>query len=146
VRQGEAAHRAGHPGREVPGRRQAAIDLPLGVEIHRLRAGERRALAVVERGRPAVWGADDHEAAASDVAGARVRHGQGEGRRDGGVHGVAAAREDARARVRGQPGGRDDEPGGGGRALILDGAGHGGQRQDGERGGEQAERAAHHDW
>ena len=45
--------------------------------------------------------AHDHEAAAADVAGRRVRDGQREGGRDGRVHRVAAARQHRRAGIAG---------------------------------------------
>ena len=47
-----------------------------------------------------VAGAIDHESAAADVAGGRVRHGQRERGRDRGVDGVAAALDDLAADLR----------------------------------------------
>ncbi len=55
-------------------------------------AAPRRALAIVERGRLAVGRSHDHEPAAAEVPGARVRDGEGERRGDGGIDGVATAR------------------------------------------------------
>ena len=82
--------------------------LPVGVEVHRRRRLERRALAVVDRDRRALGRPDHHEAAAADVAGARVRHGQRECGRHRGVDGVAALSQNRRADVRRRCGRRDD--------------------------------------
>ena len=59
--------------------------------------GGRRRLAVVDRRLAAIRQADHHEAAAADVARARVRHRQREADGDRGVHGVAALLQDVHA-------------------------------------------------
>jgi hypothetical protein len=90
--------------------------LAVGVEIHVTAGGPGRHLPIVDRGAGAVRQPDDHEPAAADVAGGRMRDAEGEGDRDGRVHGVAAALQDrdadvGRVRFRGRdraaPSGRD---------------------------------------
>src|SRR5690606_41092753 len=60
------------------------IYLACGVEVHVAGRLAGRDLAVVERGGAAVREADDHEAAAADVAGARVSDAEREADRDRG--------------------------------------------------------------
>ena len=50
----------------------------------------RRGLAIIDGDILAVGAVDHHEAAAADIAGARIGHGQGEGCGDRGVDGIAA--------------------------------------------------------
>ena len=95
----ESADGAGHAGREVAFRRQRAVDLPVLVQIHRSRRFRGRLLAVIERRRLALGRPDDHEPAAADVACARMGDGERERRGNGGIDGVAAAREHRRAGV-----------------------------------------------
>ena len=57
----------------------------------------------------ALGGMHDHEAAAADVAGGRMRDGEREGGGDGGVDGVAALLEDRQARLGAWLGDSDDD-------------------------------------
>jgi hypothetical protein len=85
----EAAHGARHT------RRSPALDAVAGggavrVQIHVVRRLLRRAFAEIDEGRPAVGEANQHVAAAADVAGVGMRHGHRETDRDRGVDRVAA--------------------------------------------------------
>src|SRR5690606_17827033 len=88
--------RAGHGGRRPADR--AGGDL-----VEDLLRGRRggRGLAKIDRGRPPVGHAHDHEATAAEVAGGRVRDRERERDGDRGVDGVATALEDADAGARG---------------------------------------------
>ncbi|ABA53282.1 hypothetical protein BURPS1710b_A0298 [Burkholderia pseudomallei 1710b] len=91
-------HRAGHADRAIAVQAHALDDVAVLVEIHVLRRGERRALAIVEKVRLAAH-VDGHEAAAADVARLRIGDGEREGDRDRGVDRVAALPEDLLGRV-----------------------------------------------
>ena len=96
MRLGQPGHGSGHAGGEMAG------DAPIGrlaarVEIHVARGPGRRGLPVVERLHRAVAEADDHEAAAAEVARLGVHHRQGEANSDRGIHRVAALLQDVPA-------------------------------------------------
>ena len=82
------------------------MTLPGGIEVHVAGGGAGGALAEVDEGGASVGEADEHEAAAADVAGGGVGDGEGEADGDGGVDGIAAGVEnlDADARWRGARG------------------------------------------
>ena len=65
-----------------------------GVEVHVAGGGVGGALAEVDEGGAAVGEADEHEAAASDIARGGMSGGEGEGDGDSSVDGVAAGFED----------------------------------------------------
>ncbi len=100
VRERHAAHGARHARREIARGREIARDLAVWPEVHRLRRFRGRGLAVVERRRFAASGAHDHESAAAEVAGERVRDGHRKRGRDGRVDGVAALGQNRRAEIR----------------------------------------------
>ena len=88
-----AGDRARHADREMPD--AAAVGgLAVRVEVHVARRCQRRHLAVVDRRVAAVGEVHHHEAAAADVAGARIRHREREADRDRGVDRVAARPQD----------------------------------------------------
>ncbi len=114
----------GTPGARYPAAVSERLMLPsapryiVGVDS----AGRR--LTVIEGGGGAVRQPHDHEAAAADVAGGRMRHGHGECRRDRGVHGVAAPREHGGTQVGRDIRGRHHEAGPRGDAQVdLNGLG-----------------------
>ncbi len=100
VRQRQAADGPRHAG--GPGTGPVAGARPsVGAEVHRRRGGPRRHLAEVDRDHfPALRQVGDEEAAPAQVAGLGERHGQGERRRDRGVHRIAAGAEHVAARLR----------------------------------------------
>ena len=79
-------------------REQGALGDPGDQAVDSLVRGHRRADVEVDRERlPSPGEVHQHGAAAPDRAHERLDHGHRERRRDGGVHRVAAAVEDARA-------------------------------------------------
>ena len=136
VGEGEAGDGARDAGGEVALGGAAGGDVAGGVEVHVAGGGGGGFFAVVEEVWFAVMVADEHEAAAAEVAGLRVDDGEGEGHGDGGVDGVAALLEDLDAGVGG---------------VVLDGDDHGVAGGDGEvgwklggcgEGGEESDRGA----
>src|SRR5207237_1294270 len=77
VRQRETTHAARHAWREIPRVGQRDINLSVA-QVHRPRRFQRRLLAVIERGCIAIRRAHQHETAAAEVSGARMRDGEGE--------------------------------------------------------------------
>ena len=69
MRERHAAHGARHARGEIPGRVRRPSIFPSWPDIHRRRRLSRRDLAIVERRRPPVGRAHDHEAAAAEIAG-----------------------------------------------------------------------------
>ncbi len=106
----EARDGAGNAAREGAALAAVGHEVAVGVEKHVARGRCRGGLAVVERGRGAVGLADDHEAAAADVA----RDGEDDGEREPGRHrridGVAARAQHLDARLRRLDVRRDDHP------------------------------------
>ena len=101
MRQGEAAHGAGHADREARIARFARIGLAALVEEHVVGRRGRRRLAIIDGDRLAALGeVHEHEAAAAEIARPRQGHGQGEADRHGRIDGVAAALEDLDADAR----------------------------------------------
>ena len=96
------------PAGAVAGERVAGGLAGLRVEVHVAGGGAGGALAEVDEGGVAVGEADEHEAAASDIAGGGVRDGEREGDGDGGVDGIAAGFEDGLTGVGGVGFARDD--------------------------------------
>jgi hypothetical protein len=90
----EARDRAGDADGEVAGRRRSLDDVAGGVEVHVGGRGERRLLAEVEEGFPAVAELQRHEAAAAEVACRRVHDRQRIADGDRRVDRVAAAAQD----------------------------------------------------
>ncbi len=94
-RQGQAGHGAGHPGGTMGETRPLRDGIAVFVLEHGLGGGGRRGLAIVDGDDfVAVLVGDQHEAAAADIAGARLGNGQGEAGGDRGIHGVAAVGQD----------------------------------------------------
>ena len=85
----------------------SSVALPDGVEVHVARGRSGRALAEVDEGGASVGQADQHEAAAADVAGGGMRHRQREADRDRRVDRVAAGFEDLEPRFGGVAFARD---------------------------------------
>ena len=85
----------------------SSVALPAASRYMLREAAGRGALAKVEEGGAAIRQPDQHESAASQVAGRRMRDGESEAHRDRGVHRVAARLQDL-------------EPGFGGMALARD--------------------------
>ena len=110
LRVGEAGDGAGDSAGLVADERHAGDDVALGVEVHVAAGGGGGLFAVVEEVGFAVLVADEHEAAAADVAGCGVDDGEGEADGYGCVDGVAALFEDGDAGVGG---------------VVLDGDDHG---------------------
>ena len=102
VRERKPRDRAGHADAERRVARLARIGLALLVEEHVARHRGRRGLAVVDRDRlVAAREMHQHEAAAADIAGLRMRDGEREADRDRGVDRVAACLQDLDADARG---------------------------------------------
>ena len=78
-------------------RSQAWHHLALGILVHGLGRGQRRLLAEVEEGRPAVGEADGHEAAAAEVARRRIDDRQRVPDRHRRIDGIAALLHDLRS-------------------------------------------------
>ena len=98
-RQRQARHGAGHADAERRIARFVGVGLAVGAEIHVARGSCRRGLAIVDRDVfVALGGMDHHEAAAADIAGARIGHGQRKAGRDRGVDRVAALPQECRRR------------------------------------------------
>ncbi len=100
LRVGEAGDGAGDSAGLVADEGHAGDDVALGVEVHVAAGGGGGLFAVVEEVGFAVLVADEHEAAAADVAGRGIDDGEGEANGDGGVDGVAALLEDLDSRRR----------------------------------------------
>ena len=94
VRFPKAGDRARHADGAMTGQAEAVDHLAVLVEVHVARGGGGRDLAIVEERGLAVH-VREHEAAAAQIAGFRVRDGQRERARDGGIDGIAAGLEDA---------------------------------------------------
>ena len=77
----EAADGAGHAGRRGSRSRLSSVALPSASRYMSREARRGRALAEIDEGGAAVGEADEHEAAAADVAGGGMRDGEGEARR-----------------------------------------------------------------
>ncbi len=135
VSHGHAAHRARNADRQIADKATRRDRLALGVEIHARRGGGRSGLAIVEEVGFAVHD-KRHEPTAAQVAGLRIGHGQGEGRRHGGVHRVAAALKDLLGRQGAIAVGRGDGAGGQGAGRR----GVGLLRRKGRRGREAEDR------
>ena len=86
----EARDRAGGADGKIAVGAGARDRVALRVQIHRLRRGQRRALAEVEEGGGSVGHADRHEAAAAQVTRGRIDHGQRIAHRHGRIDGIAA--------------------------------------------------------
>ena len=110
LRVGEAGDGAGNSAGFVADEGHAGDDVALGVEVHVAGGGGGGLFAVVEEVGFAVLVADEHEAAAADVAGCGIDDGEGEAYGYGCVDGVAALFEDFDAGVGG---------------VVLDGDDHG---------------------
>ena len=117
LRVGEAGDGAGDSAGFVADEGHAGDDVALGVEVHVAGGGGGGFFAVVEEVGFAVFVADEHEAAAADVAGCGIDDGEGEAYGYGCVDGVAALLEDFDAGVGG---------------VVLDGDDHGVLGADGE--------------
>ena len=104
--------KARHRARHTDGQRAVVMFrsgvLTRFVEPHLGVSGQRSLLPEIESGRGPVGETDHHESAAADVPGRGVRHGQRKTRGDGGVHGVAARRQDLSPSVAGVHGARHD--------------------------------------
>ena len=95
MRQRQPRHGAGHADGEPGVARLLRVGIALARRGTCRRGGGRRGLAVVDGGVAVAFGeVDHHEAAAADIAGARIGHGQRKADRDRGVDRVAAAVED----------------------------------------------------
>ena len=99
--------------RQAANGRQSGDDVAAAVEVHVGGRGGGSGFAVVQKSGPAlvervVRGADQHEAAAADVARLRQNHGEGEADGHGGIDGVAARAEDFQSGVGGVVVDRDD--------------------------------------
>ena len=101
-RQREACDRAGHADAERGIARLGVVRLAVGTEEHIASRRGRRRLAVIDRHILVAAGEmDDHESAATDIAGARVGDGHREAGRHGGVNRIAALLQDIGADTRG---------------------------------------------
>ena len=90
----EAGNRPWHTGRERADAAEVGDGFAVGPQEHVARRECGRHFAVVDRRRAAVGESNHHQAATAQVAGLRMRHGQGEPDGDRGVDGVAALPED----------------------------------------------------
>lgn len=133
LRVGEPGDGAGDSAGLVADEGHAGDDVALRVEVHVAAGGGGSLLAVVEEVGPAVLVADEHEAAAADVARCRVDDGEGEADGHGCIDGIAALLEDGDAGVGGVVVDADDHgvPGAGG---LLGSRGLGVERGGDERG------------
>ena len=98
--QRQARHRAGHADGERRRARLLRIGVALVVEEALGVDRRRRGLAIVDGGIPAAGKVNHHEAAAADIAGARIADGERETDRDGGIHRIAALLQDVDADMR----------------------------------------------
>ena len=89
-------HARGQPG--IAGFLRVILAVP--VEEHVARCRPRRGLAIIDRSCGAVGEPDQHESAAAEIAGLRVRHRQRKGDRHRRIHGVAAAMQHLEPDVR----------------------------------------------
>ena len=96
----QAAHRAGNARGAIADHGCPAVALPVGVEVHVARGGQRGALAEIDESGAAVGEADQHEAAAADVARAGMGDGERESHRDRRIDGVAAVLENLQPGLR----------------------------------------------
>ena len=94
MRQRQTRHRAGHADGERAIARLFRIGIALGIEEHGWRRGGGGGLAIVDRHVAVVFGKmDHHEAAAAEIAGARIGDREREADRHRRVDRVAAAIE-----------------------------------------------------
>jgi hypothetical protein len=101
--QQEPRHRARHAGGGVAEELPGAIDLAIRADEQVGGGGGRGPLAVVDEHLPGSVGeVQQHEAAAGQVAGARIGHGEGQPRGHGCIHGIAAGPEHLDARFGGE--------------------------------------------
>ena len=100
-RQRQPGDGAGHADAERGVARFRDIGLAVGAEEHVARRRGRRGLAIVDGDvLAALRRVDDHEAAAADVSGARIGHGQRKAGRDRGIDRIAAPPQDVGADLR----------------------------------------------
>ncbi len=98
MRERESGHGPRHAGAEHGTARFRRVRLAVRAQKHVARRRGRRGLAVVDGDRFVAFGAmDHHEAAAADVAGARVGDSHRKAGGDSRVHRIAAARENVAA-------------------------------------------------
>ena len=88
--QRQTGHGARHPDSERRFARLLRIGVALRVEKALGVNRRRRGLAIVDRSVLAVGEVNHHEAAAADIAGARIARGKGKTDRDCGIHRIAA--------------------------------------------------------
>ena len=105
-----ARNGAGHADGEVPLGGQALDDVAVLVEVHVGGGALGRRLAEIEEGLAAVGKLDGHEAAAAEIAGRRIDHGERIADRHRRVDRVAAALEHIHAHHRGQVLGGNHHP------------------------------------
>ena len=98
MRVSQTCDRAGHAHGQSAVARFIRVGETLRVEEHVRRGRRRRGFAIIERNRLLIFSeADQHEAAAAEIAGARQRHGERKSDRDRRIDGVAAAPQDVDA-------------------------------------------------
>ena len=103
VQRGHARHSARHTDREMTFQAEALNHLALFIEIHIAAGGKRRALAKIQRADIAIGEAVNHKAAAANITGLLIHHGEREIDRHRRVKRIAAARQHIAANLAGQP-------------------------------------------
>ena len=99
-REGETLDRARHADGERGIARFLRIGVALRIEKGFVRDRRRRGLAIVDRGIVAGRLVDQHEAAAAEIAGARIGHRERKADRDRGIHRIAALLQNVDADAR----------------------------------------------
>ncbi len=101
---GQSGGRAGHANAKCGVARLVGIGFAVGAKKNILRDRSRRGLAIIDRDIFVARGRmDHHEAAAADVAGARIGDGERKAGGDRGIDRIAALLEDVGADLRGEP-------------------------------------------
>ena len=108
VQRRHAGHTARHANRQMPFQAQAFYHLALVIEIHIARSGKGGALSEIQRAGGAIGQPIDHKAAAADISGLLIHHGQREIDRHRRVKRIAALRQHIAAHLAGQPMRRDN--------------------------------------
>jgi hypothetical protein len=96
-RRGQSHHRAGNRDRLVAAQAFPRDHVPLRVEIHARRGRQRRGFAEIQKFVRAVGEVDHHEAAAAQIAAARMHHRFGKADGHGGIDGISPVLQDVHA-------------------------------------------------
>ncbi|CAI8205713.1 MAG: Uncharacterised protein [Alphaproteobacteria bacterium] len=103
VQRGHAGHTSRHTDREMAFQAETCNHLTVFIEIHIAAGGKGRALAKIQRADIAIGEAVNHKAAAANISGLLIHHGEREIDRHRRVKRIAALAQHIAANLAGQP-------------------------------------------